>query len=186
MTEVLDADLEAIEQLPAGPELTAFLTERFGWQFRTCVQCDLAEPSADFQELLSMHKEIRNFFNELRRHYSERVLVIDDFNKNHPARRKFYREVLGKHEPWLRERSKLRVNFCGMIPAYMEMIMNLCAQQGLYINFDIKQASAMLEDAQGYPTWELEKKIEYVTNMDKQICAFFQAVSRTTFQRQLN
>lgn len=178
--EQFEEEHSILEQVPDGPELTAFLTERFGWQFRSCVQCELAEPNALCQSAIDANPNLVTFLSELRRHYTERILIIDGFNKDHNARRAFYRQVLGPKEPWVRAHSKLRVNFCTMIPSYMEMIIYFCQEAGVHLNFDLTEVSALQQSSDQYKTWDLETKIDFVTKIDGQICAFFRAMSQAT------
>lgn len=155
-----------------------FLTEQFGWEFRVCMQPTLPQPSAHFLMRIGHEPGVVKFLTELKRHYYERMIIIDGFNTDHPSRRAFYRNTLGSHEAWIRHHSKLRANNCGMALTYILMILTLCDQLDVHIPLDPQPIEQLLQEGQQYHTLEIDEKIAYAQRVDRHIHELFSLIAQ--------
>lgn len=182
MVEGLEQERATIEALPEGPELINFLVERFGWEFRESLNPNLPIPSHACEATLQANEDS---MHELLQQYGQRHIVIDGFNKDHDARRIFFKGVLGPKVSWLKEQSKLRNNNYYHCTLIIKGLLRRLMDAGVTVNFDIQKMEEALTSKLPYSQMELVEKIEYAKTFDQQIYEFFLALSRATSQHSL-
>lgn len=182
MFEQLVSERAEIEQLQPGDQLLEYLQGKFGWEFRKTIAKDIPTIAPACEEVFVRPSTARDDLDALIFQLNERFFIKDTFDKDHGARREFFRHVLGKNGSWLKKHSKLSGNNWNNSFFMIEEILEKLRRNNIKISFDMQRVLDVARDAYIYRELDFDGKVAYVERIDGLIQELLAALSDASLE----